>query len=341
MLWKHSFFSNLPNKLDIGIAHVDVVHGARSQGVLSCSSSISKQNLSSYIVDNKGNNTGFLLWISGYCISCVFQNRVNLRYNLFAYDVNKPAHTLHVFSSVDSLVDMFCATIVSKFNCFELNYQILFLSCSCELSDKERKQVVRKYKSSSAKASIRKRRRDNYHSIDPEQKEQLLSKCAEKYTNMDSQEKDRLLSKNTEKYKTMNQQRKEKLLSDYAEKYENMIPQEKEQLLSKMTEKHKNMTQQEKKQLLSKTTEKYKNMNPQEKERLLSNKTEMYKTMDPQRKKRLLSKYAEKYANMDPQRKERFLNNIKQKYHEMGPVAKRQKLVKQRETRKVNADKMI
>ena len=37
---EHSFFSDLPNKLDIGIAHVDVVHGARSQGVLSCISSI-------------------------------------------------------------------------------------------------------------------------------------------------------------------------------------------------------------------------------------------------------------------------------------------------------------
>ena len=80
---KHTFISDLPNKLEIGTGHVDAVHGARCQGVLSCSSSPSKQNLKSYILDNKVNNTGFLLWISSYCISCIFQYRMKqqLSYN--------------------------------------------------------------------------------------------------------------------------------------------------------------------------------------------------------------------------------------------------------------------
>ena len=215
--------------MDIGTGHFDVVNGARCQGVLSCSSSHSKQNLKSYILDNKVNNTGFLLWISSYCISCIFQYRMKqqLNYNIFSYCVYKPAHTLHVFSDVDSLVDMFCATIVSKLVCFELNYQILFLSCSCELSDKERKQVVRKHRSSAAKASIAKRRRDNYHSMDQEQKNQMLSKLAEKYSNMEPQEKKQLLSNYAKKYKNINPHEKEQLLSKKNEKYKTMILKEK------------------------------------------------------------------------------------------------------------------
>ena len=56
-----------------------------------------------------------------------------LSYNVFAYCVDKPAYTVHVVLNIDSLVGMFCSTIVRKFNCFEQNYQILFLSCSYEL----------------------------------------------------------------------------------------------------------------------------------------------------------------------------------------------------------------
>ena len=90
---KHTFISVLPNKLDICTEHVDVVHGDRFQGTLSsCCSGISKQNLS-YILDNKGKSTGFLLWISSYCISCVFQYRAKqeLNYNAFVYCADKPA----------------------------------------------------------------------------------------------------------------------------------------------------------------------------------------------------------------------------------------------------------
>ena len=64
---------------------------------------------------------------------------------------------------------MFCATIVGRFNCFELNYQIMFNSCSCKLSYKEKKQVIRKHKSSAGRAPMAKTER-------PEQMCQLLSK---------------------------------------------------------------------------------------------------------------------------------------------------------------------
>ena len=37
-----------------------------------------------------------------------------------------------VFSNIDSVIDLFCSIIQSKFNCFETNYQVAFLRCLCE-----------------------------------------------------------------------------------------------------------------------------------------------------------------------------------------------------------------
>ena len=70
---RHMFISDLPDKLEIGTGHVKVVSGATSQGYLSCNVFSSKQHLKSVILDHKESNTGFLMWISSYCISYVFQ----------------------------------------------------------------------------------------------------------------------------------------------------------------------------------------------------------------------------------------------------------------------------
>lgn len=67
------FISDLPQILDIGTAHVKDVHGARCQGYLSCNVVPSKQQLKTAILDDKESSTSFLMWISSYCISCVFQ----------------------------------------------------------------------------------------------------------------------------------------------------------------------------------------------------------------------------------------------------------------------------
>ena len=147
---KHPFISDLPNNLDIDTAHVDIVHGAKFQGILSVNSPTSKEDLKDFILNDTEKNTGFLLWISSYCISCIFQFRVKqgLCYNVLVYEISKQANAVDIFLNVNSLLDMFCDLVISKFNCCEKNFEILFLSCSCELSNKERKQIVRKHKSS-------------------------------------------------------------------------------------------------------------------------------------------------------------------------------------------------
>ena len=54
--------------------------------------------------------------------------------------------TSKVFSNVDSVIGLFCSIIQSKFNCFETNNEVAFLRCLCELSNIERKQIIRKHK---------------------------------------------------------------------------------------------------------------------------------------------------------------------------------------------------
>ena len=160
---KHLFFSDLPDKLDIDTGHVEVVTGARSQGYLSCNAAPSKEHLKRVILDNKESSTGFLMWISSYCISCVFQRRARqkLSYNVFAYNDTgtNPTHVPQVFSDLDSVIDVFCALVQSRFNRIDTKYEIAFLRCSCELSNDERKQIIRKHKCAAEKASIVKRRR--------------------------------------------------------------------------------------------------------------------------------------------------------------------------------------
>ena len=134
------------------------------------------------------------------------------------------------------------------------------------MSNKERKQIVRKHKSSVKKESLAQQRRDKYCFLGTERKQQLISKSAEKY-------------------KTMDRHKKEQLLSRIAEKYRNMDPQAKKQLISKNTERYKNQ---------------YKTMEPQEKEELLSKYAEKYRTMDARDKRQLLNNMKQKYDDMEP-----------------------------------------
>lgn len=64
----------LPLRLKIYDADVDVKYSSKHQGIFSCSSLSSKLVLQRLILDNKNVNTGFLLWLSGYCLSCVIMN---------------------------------------------------------------------------------------------------------------------------------------------------------------------------------------------------------------------------------------------------------------------------
>ena len=58
-----------------------------------------------------------------------------MSYHVFVYNGSEPKNVTKVFSNVDSVIDLFCSIIKSKFNCFETNYEVAFLRCLSELSN--------------------------------------------------------------------------------------------------------------------------------------------------------------------------------------------------------------
>ena len=73
-----------------------------------------------------------------------------------------------VFSDVDSVIDLFCSIIHSKFNCFETKYEVAFLRCLGELSNIGRKQILRKHTSTSEIAATGRKKTEIYIPMDPE-----------------------------------------------------------------------------------------------------------------------------------------------------------------------------
>ena len=63
-----------PNKLQIYDATVDIVFTTQKEGIFSCVSSSSKLVLQNFILGNTSGNTGFMIWFSNYCASCLFQH---------------------------------------------------------------------------------------------------------------------------------------------------------------------------------------------------------------------------------------------------------------------------
>ena len=238
---KYVFISDLPKKLDIGTVPVKVVHGARCQGYFCCNVAPSKQQLKTAILDNKESSTGFLMWISSYCISCVFQGHARQKMSYYVFEYNGPELTNvpKVFSDVDSVIDLFCSIIENKFNCFETKYEVAFLRCLCEVSNIERKQIIRNHKSTSEIAATARKVRETYSSMDPEKKKELLSNKAEHYRSMNSHDKEQLLSKRQQKYKLMKPGEKSKLLYETKRKYNDMEPEAKRQKIDYLKEQQK------------------------------------------------------------------------------------------------------
>lgn len=65
-------------------------------------------------------------------------------------------------------------SVAETFKCFKVHYEIHFVSCSHELSEKQRKQIVRQHKSSETKSVIRQKVRNSYTATERRTKQNLL-----------------------------------------------------------------------------------------------------------------------------------------------------------------------
>ena len=118
------------------------------------------------------------MWISSYCVACIYHTTVRL-FSLLTYeDGNSPAmkHIKHI-SGVKKLVEGI-HIIQNKQQCQTTEYDIQFICCSCEISENERKNMVIKHrkKTSIWQQEIQKR----YSTMDPTKKERIISQTQTK-----------------------------------------------------------------------------------------------------------------------------------------------------------------
>ena len=120
-----------------------------------------------------------------------------------------------------------------------------------------------------------------YKSLDPAEKEKLLSHRAEWYKSLDPKVKEKLLVKSAEWYKSLGSAGKQNLLSSRAIWYKSMDTAQKH----KRAEWFNSLNCAQK----QKTAERYKSLNPEEKEKLFSGRAEWYKTLGPADKDKIIS----------------------------------------------------
>ena len=142
--------------------------------------------------------TEFLMWISSYCVACIYHTTVRL-FSLLTYeDGNSPAmkHIKHI-SGVNKLVEAI-HIIQNKQQCQTTEYDIQFICCSCEISENERKNMVIKHrkKTSIWQQEIQKR----YSTMDPTKKKELSRKRRQNYQSFRWYREKKLLHKHNETY---------------------------------------------------------------------------------------------------------------------------------------------
>jgi DNA replication protein DnaC len=266
---------NLPNKVVIYEADVDVTFDLKSYGTLSCMSVHNRQCLQSLIEDHLKGSTGFLLSVPSKCISCVVQHLAKRKktYFIYAASENEQYNIFEKVSGIVPLVRTIC-DIVVKQDFPEVQFEIQFLSCSSKLLSAERKYIVRKHKSSNTARNNCSQLREEHSSMEPHKKKRRLhdmyiynksisSKRKTKYGTMDTETKKQLLRSAKEKYKMMELQQKQDLLSHCATKYRSLDPEKKSKVLQCNIEKYNSMEPGSKLLYLKKVNDKYHNLTPE------------------------------------------------------------------------------
>ena len=90
-----------------------------------------------------------LPWISSYCASCIYQQNITVRlFSLLTYEDGHSAAMKHVkhISCLNKLVEAIHYIIQNKQQCQAIEYDIQFICCSREISEKEGKNMVRKHR---------------------------------------------------------------------------------------------------------------------------------------------------------------------------------------------------
>jgi hypothetical protein len=251
------------------------------------------------LICHTNENTGFLIWFGDYCISCIFQKTSikNMSYSILAYDDddNSPTCTTHYIKNIKdkhTLVNVIFNLATTKIKDEIVNYEFQFLSCFSELTNCERKRIMKNH-------------RQNYINdfIEPGLKKQKLETKQMRYKTMDPLVKQQVNSKHVNDYKIMAQEKKQKILENSKTKYEMLDKSKKEEQLTKNMNYRKTMNKGQKQKILENKRIKYEEMEQSKKEELLTKKMNYKETMGEEQKQKLLVNKRAKYQAMDISKK--------------------------------------
>ena len=141
----------------------------------------SRISLETLILRNPTGKTEFLMWISSYCIACIYQQNTKVK-QLFSPLTYQDSHsptmkqTMHI-CSVDNLVEEINNIIQNKQECQTMEYDIQFICCSCKITEIERKHIIREL-----------RKKHMYDSMEPVARKRFLEDIKRKYSTMDGKQ---------------------------------------------------------------------------------------------------------------------------------------------------------
>ena len=170
-------------------------------------------------------------------------------------------------------------------------YQIQFIRCTCELSQRERELLIRRHKSLKQKAKRAAQTQERYATLEPATKRARLDDLAKQYTNMTPSDKSELRIQNSEKYKRMKEQNPEQY---------NLMREKNSEKYTRLKEDNPNQYN----LMREKNSENYMRMkeeNPEQYSLMREKNSEKYKDMkekNPKQYKLIRGKYNEKYKHM-------------------------------------------
>jgi hypothetical protein len=107
------------------------------------------------LICHNDESTGFLIWLGGYCMSCIFQKTSKDRsYTILAYDddddddndnTSSSAHFVKNIEDQQTLVDVVLKLADTKIKEEVVYYELQYLSCSSRVSENERKSTLRRH----------------------------------------------------------------------------------------------------------------------------------------------------------------------------------------------------
>ena len=138
--------NDFPCTLQIYDADICIAFNLEKEGILCCTSLASKLALQTLITENAKHNSGFLMWINNFCISCIFEHKVKkktntVKYYLLALSPDGKLDISQNTNDLDSLIQSLLNIMIkNKFQSRDEKYFIKFLCCSSNISNAVRQK---------------------------------------------------------------------------------------------------------------------------------------------------------------------------------------------------------